>query len=324
MTLRAFRVGVVGARRVRQGTGAYLARHLHGAGANVVGVAGTSRATAEEAAAALVPSGIAATPYDDVRAMIDAARLDALVIASPYATHERWLELGLAAGLHVLCEKPLLVPDARSIAQGSRLVDAFAARGLLLAVNVPWRHALGAYMQLFPEVTPRSARTFEMDMSPRTTGLEMVVDSLSHPLSVIDHLHPVKTPGLRDVDVRFASARDATLEFTHPGGTSGVRVIVRLHSDDTQPRRMAFGFDGRMARREIEEPGYRLSLRAEGDDDARRDACPFASDAVARRFVERVRKGPPFPPDAVTLAGLVHLHELVAAAARVAPPAGAG
>ena len=179
-------------------------------------------------------------------------------------------------------------------------------------------------MQLFPGVTPRTATTFEMELSPRTTGLEMVADSMSHPLSLLDHLFPVATPGLRDVEVRFASAREATLRFTHPGGAHGVRAVVRLSNGDQEPRPAAFGFDGRKARRHIEEPGYRLFLLADGGGDDRRGAFPYPTDAVARRFVERVRKGPPFPPEAVTLAGLVHLRELVAAAARVAPDGGGG
>ncbi len=92
MTLRAFRVGVVGARRARQGVGEHLARFLHTAGAKVVAVAGTSASTAAEAAAALAGHGIAATSHADVGAMVRSEALDALVIASPAATHEACLE----------------------------------------------------------------------------------------------------------------------------------------------------------------------------------------------------------------------------------------
>ena len=67
----AFRVGVVGARRVRQGTGEHLARFFHAAGTKVVGVCGTGGDTAAEAAAALKERhGVAATPYPDLDAMI--------------------------------------------------------------------------------------------------------------------------------------------------------------------------------------------------------------------------------------------------------------
>ncbi len=324
MSLRAFRVGVVGARSVRQGVGAHLARFVHTAGTRVVAVAGTSMATAREAAAALVGSGIDATAYDDVGAMIVAEKLDALVIASPPESHERYLALALDAGLHVLSEKPILVPDERSIADGTRLVEAFAARGLLLAVNVQWRHALGAYMQLFPDVVPRNARSFEMELSPKTTGLDMLSDALPHPLSLLDHLFPVANPGLRDIEVQFRSPRLAIVRWTHPGGAGGVSVEVRLATCVSQPRPAAFGFDGHVARREIEDPGYRIFLRSDAGPAARRVPLPDPVEAVVRRFVERVRKGPPFPADPVTRAGLVHLHELVAEAARVAPHGGGG
>ena len=54
------RAGIVGARRVRQGLGPFVARDLTAAGVSVDLVLGTSEATAEEAAALLMTSGRAA------------------------------------------------------------------------------------------------------------------------------------------------------------------------------------------------------------------------------------------------------------------------
>lgn len=317
MTLRAFRVGVVGARRTRQGVGGHLARFLHTAGARVVAVAGTTSATAAAAAEALAPHGIEATSYHDVGAMILGEALDALVIASPPESHAACLRLALDAGLHVLCEKPLLPPDEGSVAEGERLLEGFAAKDLLLAVNTQWRHALSAYMLLHPDVAPRAARTFEMRLAPAGTGLSMIPDALPHPLAVLDHLFPAPVPGLRDVVVRFASPREAVVTFTHPGGADGVRATVRLSTCETQPRPAAFGFDGRLAHRAIAEPGYRLSLRSDPPG-PREVPLPDPMEAVVRRFVERVRKGGPFPVEPGVRAGLVHLRDVVAAAC-VAP-----
>jgi len=318
MTLRAFRVGVVGARKARQGVGEHLARFLHTAGARVVAVAGTTAATAAAAAAALAPHGIEATSHHDVAAMVRGEALDALVIASPAVTHEACLRLALEAGLHVLCEKPLLPPDERAVEAGSRLLDDFAAAGLLLAVNTQWRHAIGPYMLLHPDVAPRAARSFEMRLAPGSGGLEMIPDALPHPLAILDHLFPADRPGLRDLDVRFASPREAVLTFTHPGGASGVRATVRLATCEHPPRPASFGFDGRLAHRVITEPGYRLALRSDPPD-AREVALPDPMEAVVRRFVERVRKDGPFPAEPGVRAGLVHLRDAVVAAARVAP-----
>ena len=65
-----------------------------------------------------------------------AAGLDAVYVASPVDCHRRQVEQAAAAGLHVLCEKPLAlnVDDARS------MVEACEDAGVLLGVGFMMRH----------------------------------------------------------------------------------------------------------------------------------------------------------------------------------------
>ncbi len=326
MTVPAFRVGVVGARRVREGTGEHLARFLHAAGTKVVAVLGTSAGSAAEAAADLAARhGIAATPYADLERLLADARLDALVVASPDATHRACLERALSVGLHVLCEKPLLdgAPDAVEV--GQRLVDAYAARGLCLAVNTQWRHALPSYLRLHPEVNPRAARRFRMELSPRLLGPAALPAALPHPLSLLDHLFPAPDRPLEGIRWRDEGADAWSVAFRHPGGTEGVACDVVLRACATQPRPASFGFDGAMARRTIHEPGYRLALTT--DDGLREVALPDPVEALVKAFVARVRKGPPFPPDPTIRPGLHRLRALelaLPASMRVATTPGGG
>lgn len=60
---------------------------------------------------------------------------DAVVIASTNATHRRLTEAAAAAGVHVLCEKPL----ATTIADGRAMIDACRAAGVQLGVALPVR-----------------------------------------------------------------------------------------------------------------------------------------------------------------------------------------
>lgn len=59
------------------------------------------------------------------------ASVDAVVVATPHATHADYVGEALAAGVHVFCEKPF-VTDA---AKGERLIEEAAYRGLTLSVN---------------------------------------------------------------------------------------------------------------------------------------------------------------------------------------------
>jgi hypothetical protein len=81
-------VGVVGARKVVQGIGAYVARAFRTAGCEVTGVVGTSPASVEAARADLRASyGIEAAGFTDLRALLEARRPDVLAICSPTAVH---------------------------------------------------------------------------------------------------------------------------------------------------------------------------------------------------------------------------------------------
>jgi predicted dehydrogenase len=52
--------------------------------------------------------------FDDARALVHRATLDAVVVATPHRMHEEPTALGLSAGLHVLTEKPLAVHVKRA------------------------------------------------------------------------------------------------------------------------------------------------------------------------------------------------------------------
>jgi predicted dehydrogenase len=57
--------------------------------------------------------------YSDYDRMLEAERLDAVVIATPSKAHGPMVEAALRKGLHVFCEKPFVL----DVQQGSKLVD---------------------------------------------------------------------------------------------------------------------------------------------------------------------------------------------------------
>lgn len=76
--------------------------------------------------------------------------IDAVYIALPNALHHKWTMIALAAGKHVLCEKPYTRhPDEVDVAW-----DAAEASGLVLQEGYMWRHTPQAdrLMELLPEI----------------------------------------------------------------------------------------------------------------------------------------------------------------------------
>ena len=126
------RVGVIGARRRRQGLGPFVVRDLRGAGADVPCFVATSAETRDKGAAELERiAGVRARGYLDAKEMIAAEKLDAVAILSPHETHAEYLEIAAQAGLHALCEKPLVWGVLDLAAEATRLTAAFEERGLL-------------------------------------------------------------------------------------------------------------------------------------------------------------------------------------------------
>jgi predicted dehydrogenase len=261
-------VGLVGAGRRRQGLGPFVARDLVRAGARVPCFVTTSAATRDAVGGQLAAScGVEARGYTNPDEMLARERLDALAILSPAETHAHYLESALAAGLHVLCDKPLVWAHEDLAADAARLVGAFDRAGLRLWENCQWPYTLPAYEQLFPGALRRPPEHFFMLMQPASAGTQAFGDSLPHILSLLQALVPGDSPTL--VDARFAIVEpergDQTVSFRYRTDRWSTRVDVHLKPTDASPREAAFALDGRLARRRVEGESYRLSFVSDDD-----------------------------------------------------------
>jgi predicted dehydrogenase len=96
-------------------------------GVEVTGIVGSSyERAAEKAAAENLPD-----PYESFEAMLADERVDVVHLATPNHLHDAQVRAVLAAGKHVVCEKPL----AMTSAQTGELLELARASGLVHAVN---------------------------------------------------------------------------------------------------------------------------------------------------------------------------------------------
>jgi len=124
----ALRVGIAGAGFI----GAVHARSARLAGARIVGVSASSPPRSEEAARALG----AERAFASSEALVEASDVDVVHICTPNHLHLPLAEAALAAGKHVICEKPL----ATDLAGARKLVDAAASAGTAAAVPFVYRY----------------------------------------------------------------------------------------------------------------------------------------------------------------------------------------
>jgi predicted dehydrogenase len=308
----AFTAVVIGARRARQGTGSFLARALAGQGVRIAAVVGTQPGTVHEAASGLAPFlGHEPRGYTSVAEALERERPNLAVIASPIEHHRAHLEAAAAAGAHALVEKPLWwgeEPDRAAITRS--LVEAFSTRGLGLEVVAQWPWTLPAFFACHPELDGLPVEQFSMWLSPISRGTRMVLDSASHPLSVLEAL-----VGAGEVEAAGAvfrvgerSAVDLAFDFVHAGGR--VRSTCRLTTVPEPPRPAGLSINGRAVSRGIEAPGYNLFFEA----GSRRIPVPDPLSLAVRDFVGRLQGGANLDRESLTR-NMRNLEHLVVAAA---------
>jgi hypothetical protein len=256
------RVGIIGARRVRQGLGPFVVRDLVAAGATVPCFAVTSPASIAPALAGIEQhAAVSPRGYASAEEMLDREPLDAVAILSPAESHEDCLALAAHRGLAALCEKPLLWGGRDLAARAAERVAAFARRGLLLYENCQWPFALPAFECLHPGALAASPRRFRMTLQPASRGLAALGDALSHPLSLLQALVPGDAPAIDAFSAAAPSGSGPlTLRFDYRSGGSSCTVEVALLPDVKLPRHAAIELDGRIATRVVVPETYQLSL----------------------------------------------------------------
>ena len=306
------RVLLIGARRVRTGTGPYLARFLADEGLPATDVLGTTPDTSREAADALAAQGLPpAEAHADPAAAFEAARPEVVVICSPISSHQGLLERSLDAGAHVLCEKPLLWSGWGSGERAEAFSNAFTLRERHLVVQAQWPYVIPTWRTLTGAEEEWQPRRFRMHLEPSSSGPRMILDAMPHPLSVLAHLLPgpgAVVEGLR-LDRPGGSPDALDIRFTYRTPTGAIDARVDLRTSQTTPRPAGLGFDGRLAWREIEEPGYLLFLRHA----VRRIPLPDPTRLLVGSFVSQVRAGPPQHSDAAVVPGVRHLEQMMRA-----------
>ncbi|MBN9607422.1 MAG: Gfo/Idh/MocA family oxidoreductase [Actinomycetales bacterium] len=117
------RIGVLGAANITERAMVEPARQLDGVGVEAIGSRDPERARALADRLGIPAAG-------DYDALIDAPDLDLLYIALPPSEHARWATRALAAGKHVLCEKPLSANGATA-AEIAAAADAAGRRAFV-------------------------------------------------------------------------------------------------------------------------------------------------------------------------------------------------
>jgi len=291
------RAAVIGA----SGIGKHHAKWLQALGCEV-SFAGTSQEKVDATTKALQDLfGFTGRGYVGVEALLDGARPDLVVVASPAPVHCPHFMAALDRGCDILCEKPLVWDETRPVpdllAEAARMVQAADDRGITAAVNTQYVTAVDPYFDLCEQAGQPMDRAgfsrFYMRMDSRggrsgASGEKIWIDLAPHPLSVLvafagpGHVKPGTERCLVQdsrVDANFTYVRDS-------GGE--VEATIETVNVPEGPLSRCFGVDDVVVQYEgrNDETGVYAAYLKLGDAELK--ATDFMQASISR-FVEAVR-----------------------------------
>ena len=279
------RVAVVGARRTVMGTGGFLARQAHAAGAEIVAIVCSNYDSARAASEELLADGIRPEVYAEEEDMLAEMNPDVVIIASPTNTHIDWIQQCLDSQAHVFCEKPLSTSGAKHC---DDLIRAFSANELLISENCQWPFTLDAWQTLHPLGDITTARKFSMLLSPKLRGEHRWQDILPHPLSLIQKI----SPGPAHIEkVAYAEhssdSLDSALRFEYCTHSRALECEIILEDMGTLPPPAEYSIDDKLCHRIIGEH-YQMQFTAHANEPQNAVSVGDPMGQNLRQFLKRV------------------------------------
>ena len=220
------RVGLIGG-------GLIADAHIAGYQAYADRIAVTAVADVVPATLARRMAELGAAGYDDFRAMLAGADIDAVDICLPHHLHAGAIVAAAEAGKHILCEKPLCLTldEARIVREAVRRagVTLMCAHNQLFLPAVAEARRLLADGAIGPVYTVRTTDCFYNDFDPAsmgwranaaTSGGGELIDTGYHPTYLMLHL-----AGGTPVEV---AAMLSTHRLTFAEGEDSAQLLIRF------------------------------------------------------------------------------------------------
>jgi predicted dehydrogenase len=227
-------------------------------GVEVVGVLGS---TPERAAAKAAAAGLPA-PYPSLDALLADDRVDVVHVATPNHLHVPQVRAALAAGKHVVCEKPL----ATTAADSAALLREAEASGLVHCTNFNLRyyplvqharalvasgelgrpyHAQGGYLQDWLLLDT----DWNWRLDPAAGGeLRAISDIGSHWIDLLEFVSGLRVEAvMAELSTHIPVRRRPVGEVETFGASSGERVAVDVATEDAAHVLLRLSDGGRAA-----------------------------------------------------------------------------
>jgi predicted dehydrogenase len=270
--------------------GTKLARNVAEASATRLVAVCDLSAERRAAAAALYPAVATVSSVDELLGLAD---LDAVVLATPEATHHANAVAALRRGKHVLVEKPL----ALSVGHCAEMESLAAARGLTLMVGHTFLYS--APVRLLRELVASGelgevlyCYAQRLNLGAIRSDVSAMWDLAPHDLSILLHvlgLAPVMVSAQQFSLIGEPVEDVAMVNMTFPGGAVGHVHVSRL--DPRKVRQLVVVGDSKMAVYDDLDPDMPLKVYDKGVISADSGPQALLADAGFARHHLELRTG---------------------------------
>ena len=141
-------------------------------------------------------------------------------------------------------------------------MEQFEGEGRILASVTQWPYVLDALFTLHPELRNQPPQTFALRLGPTSCGAQMVIDSGSHLLSLLQNLVGLGQLERLEGTVETEQA-ELRFEYCHPGGK--IAVCYQLIQTPEAPRPAEIAINGRKMTRQLELDPYQVVFCSEDE-----------------------------------------------------------
>ena len=276
-----YRVAIVGAARRKQGTGPFVAKLFSSLGHQIVGIIGSTQASAAKTCQDLNSQfHINTEAFTDLTTLLKSQQVDIVAICSPPDTHLTYLEQALTHGTHVFCEKPLwwASDDALDQDQYQKKIESIIQladnKQSYIHLNTQWPYTLSDFYKIHAMQIDAAApiMQFSMRLSPASTGVEMIVDAASHGLSMLYQL--VGQGEIKDIIFKTndsTQATDLSIQFRYEHQKGSTEACFDLIHSDTNPKPASYQINNLQVDRTVLLPEYQIQLQSDSQTVAIKD-----------------------------------------------------
>jgi predicted dehydrogenase len=213
----------------------------------------------------------------DIEDVLRDCSVDAVVIATPAATHYRLAERALRAGKHVLVEKPLTT----SIEDAEALVDTAVRYDRTLMVGLTFLYNTGTLKMKELMALPSFGQTYYLHLTRTNLGIVrpdvgVVWDLAAHDLAICDYLldsRPLWVQANGATVLEHAHTDVAFITLGYPGN-----VLANIHTSWVDPNKVrevvAVGSQRRIVFDDLNQT-ERLRIYEKGISSSRQEADSY-------------------------------------------------